>query len=35
VTIDRRDVVLDIPPAPPVDPVRQPFGCAPRRRTRD
>jgi alpha,alpha-trehalose phosphorylase len=26
--------VLDIPPAPKVDPVRQPPGCEPRRRAR-
>ena len=34
VTVGADDLVLDIPPAPKVDPVRQPFGCAPRRRAR-
>ena len=33
VTVDRPDLVLDIPPAPQVDPVHQPKGCEPRRRT--
>ncbi|TQN43031.1 alpha,alpha-trehalose phosphorylase [Blastococcus colisei] len=34
VTVDHSDLVLDIPPAPQVDPVRQPVGCEPRRRAR-
>jgi alpha,alpha-trehalose phosphorylase len=34
VTIEDKDVTLDIPPAPKVDPVTQPPGCAPRRRSR-
>jgi len=34
VTVDHSDLVLDIPPAPKVDAVRQPYGCAPRRRSR-
>jgi alpha,alpha-trehalose phosphorylase len=34
VTVDHQDLVLDIPPAPKVDPVRQPPGCEPRRRAR-
>jgi alpha,alpha-trehalose phosphorylase len=34
VTVGTQDLVLDIPPAPKVEPVRQPYGCAPRRRTR-
>jgi len=33
VTIGADEVVLDIPPAPEVQPVRQPAGCQPRRRT--
>jgi alpha,alpha-trehalose phosphorylase len=32
VTVDHTDLVLDIPPAPKVDPVHQPYGRAPRRR---
>jgi alpha,alpha-trehalose phosphorylase len=35
VTVGPGDLALDIPPAPSVDPVRQPYGCAPRRRSRD
>src|SRR4051794_11303083 len=34
VTVDHRDLVLNIPPAPEVDPVHQPLGCEPRRRAR-
>jgi alpha,alpha-trehalose phosphorylase len=34
ITVDHHDVVLDIPPAPKVDPVGQPLGCEPRRRAR-
>jgi alpha,alpha-trehalose phosphorylase len=34
VTVDHEDVVLAIPEPPKVDPVRQPVGCAPRRRAR-
>ncbi|MGZ4667284.1 MAG: glycoside hydrolase family 65 protein [Blastococcus sp.] len=34
VTVNHSDLVLDIPPAPKVEPVRQPYGCAPRRRSR-
>jgi alpha,alpha-trehalose phosphorylase len=34
VTVGAEDLVLEIPPAPKVDPVRQPYGCAPRRRAR-
>ncbi|WP_346623600.1 glycosyl hydrolase family 65 protein [Blastococcus montanus] len=34
VLVDHADVVLDIPPPPRVDPVRQPSGRAPRRRAR-
>ena len=34
VTVDHADLVLDIPPAPTVEPVRQPVGCEPRRRSR-
>jgi alpha,alpha-trehalose phosphorylase len=34
VTVDHSDLVLVIPPAPKVDAVRQPYGCAPRRRSR-
>ncbi|MCU1669092.1 MAG: putative enzyme [Blastococcus sp.] len=34
VTVGTDDLVLDIPPAPQVEPVRQPYGCAPRRRVR-
>jgi alpha,alpha-trehalose phosphorylase len=34
VTVDHTDLVLDIPPAPQVEPVSQPPGCAPRRRAR-
>jgi alpha,alpha-trehalose phosphorylase len=34
VTVDHKDLVLDIPPAPQVEPVHQPFGCEPRRRAR-
>jgi alpha,alpha-trehalose phosphorylase len=34
VTVDKAEIALDIPPAPPVAPVSQPYGCAPRRRTR-
>jgi alpha,alpha-trehalose phosphorylase len=35
VTVGHEDLVLEIPPPPKVDPVRQPFGCAPKRRRRD
>jgi alpha,alpha-trehalose phosphorylase len=34
VCVDHKDLVLDIPPPPQVDPVRQPTGCEPRRRSR-
>ncbi|MGY2066311.1 glycoside hydrolase family 65 protein [Blastococcus sp. SYSU DS0619] len=34
VRIDHDDVVLDVPPPPQVEPVRQPPGCEPRRRSR-
>ena len=34
VTVDHRDLVLEIPPPPAVEPVRQPVGCEPRRRVR-
>ncbi|MCU1614835.1 MAG: putative enzyme, partial [Frankiales bacterium] len=34
VTVDHADLTLDIPPAPKVEPVHQPPGCAPRRRGR-
>jgi alpha,alpha-trehalose phosphorylase len=34
VTVDHRDLVLDIPEPPKVDPVHQPVGCEPRRRSR-
>jgi alpha,alpha-trehalose phosphorylase len=34
VTVDHEDLVLDIPPAPKVEPVHQPPGCRPRRRSR-
>jgi alpha,alpha-trehalose phosphorylase len=34
VTIGADEVVLDIPPAPDVEPVSQPPGCEPRRRSR-
>jgi alpha,alpha-trehalose phosphorylase len=34
VTIGATDVVLEIPPPPQVDPVTQPPGCRPRRRSR-
>jgi alpha,alpha-trehalose phosphorylase len=34
VTVDHEDLVLEIPPAPKVDPVVQPPGCEPRRRAR-
>jgi alpha,alpha-trehalose phosphorylase len=34
VTVDHEDLVLDIPPAPKVEPVHQPVGCEPRRRAR-
>ena len=34
VTVDHEDLVLDIPPAPQVEPVVQPKGCEPRRRSR-
>jgi alpha,alpha-trehalose phosphorylase len=34
VSVGHEDVVLDIPPAPQVQPVRQPAGAAPRRRSR-
>jgi alpha,alpha-trehalose phosphorylase len=35
VTVGPGDLALALPPAPSVDPVRQPYGCAPRRRTRE
>ncbi|MGY1753282.1 glycoside hydrolase family 65 protein [Blastococcus sp. SYSU D01042] len=34
VVVDHADLVLEIPPAPQVQPVTQPAGCEPRRRTR-
>jgi alpha,alpha-trehalose phosphorylase len=34
VTVDHSDLVLDIPPPPQVEPVHQPIGCEPRRRSR-
>jgi alpha,alpha-trehalose phosphorylase len=34
VTVADEDLILDIPPAPKVDPVHQPPGAAPRRRSR-
>jgi alpha,alpha-trehalose phosphorylase len=34
VTVDHTDLVLEIPPAPQVEPVTQPKGCEPRRRSR-
>jgi len=34
VTVDHDDLVLDIPPAPQVEPVHQPKGAEPRRRSR-
>ena len=34
VTVGSEEVVLEIPPPPNVDPVRQPAGCQPRRRSR-
>jgi alpha,alpha-trehalose phosphorylase len=34
VTVDHQDLVLAIPPGPKPDPVTQPPGCEPRRRTR-
>jgi alpha,alpha-trehalose phosphorylase len=34
VTVDHEDLVLDIPPAPHVEPVHQPKGAEPRRRNR-
>ncbi len=34
VIVDHTDLVLDVPPAPHVEPVSQPPGCEPRRRTR-
>jgi len=34
VVVDHQDLVLDIPPAPQAEPVRQPPGCEPRRRNR-
>jgi alpha,alpha-trehalose phosphorylase len=34
VIVDHADLVLDIPPAPHVEPVTQPPGCEPRRRSR-
>ncbi|MCV2489078.1 family 65 glycosyl hydrolase [Geodermatophilus sp. YIM 151500] len=34
VIVDHDDVILDIPPPPVVEPVSQPAGCAPRRRSR-
>jgi alpha,alpha-trehalose phosphorylase len=34
VTVDHEDLVLEIPPAPPPEPVTQPKGCEPRRRAR-
>src|SRR5207245_185787 len=33
VTVDHADLVLDIPPAPKVEPVHQPPGAAPHRRS--
>jgi alpha,alpha-trehalose phosphorylase len=35
VTVGHDSLVLEIPPPPKVEPVRQPAGCAPRRRRRD
>jgi alpha,alpha-trehalose phosphorylase len=35
VTVGSEDLVLEIPPPPKVAPVRQPAGCAPKRRRRD
>jgi alpha,alpha-trehalose phosphorylase len=34
VTVDHEDLVLEIPPPPKVEPVRQPRGAEPRRRSR-
>jgi alpha,alpha-trehalose phosphorylase len=34
VTVDHSDLILDIPPGPHVEPVSQPVGCEPRRRSR-
>jgi alpha,alpha-trehalose phosphorylase len=34
VTVEDKDLTLEIPPPPQVDPVHQPPGCAPRRRSR-
>ncbi len=34
VTVSTAELVLDVPPAPEVEPVRQPAHCAPRRRGR-
>jgi alpha,alpha-trehalose phosphorylase len=34
VTVDHADLVLEIPPPPKVEPVRQPAGAEPRRRSR-
>jgi len=34
VTVDHTDLMLDIPPPPKADPVSQPKGCEPRRRSR-
>ena len=34
VTVDHTDLVLDIPPAPQVEPVTPAAGCEPRRRSR-
>ena len=34
VSLGADEVVLDIPPRPQVEPVRQPPGCEPRRRSR-
>jgi alpha,alpha-trehalose phosphorylase len=34
VTVEDKDLLLEIPPFPKVDPVRQPAGCEPRRRRR-
>jgi alpha,alpha-trehalose phosphorylase len=34
VTVDHSDLVLEIPPGPQPEPVRQPVGCQPRRRAR-
>jgi len=34
VSVGSEDLVLPVPPAPPVEPVRQPAHCAPRRRGR-